>query len=462
MTNPILTELDGLSPAAKQSLQQAHQIAAPTTAQMAAPMITPEQHQQAASANEAPPPAMSHPMPSAVPSLGSGVAPQIKAPIGTSAGDTNELSRLKTTGSGISQIQNPGLRTVASIGDTLGSIFAPKLEKHIPGTEEHHKVLVDQSQNAVNTDLANEGRQATTQHEQAVTAGLPQEESDKHALTQANVGNLNSESTAREHPKEDWKELAGFTGANGEPLEINSATGETRPANVAGAKKTTKDQTPQQQTFDDLIKGGMTPIQAYEKTREKSGGTTINQGTWSLDEQNGKPVLFNSKTGEVKPAPEGLAKTGTAAKATALTAPAQQALEYAKSYGDRTAHTGPGDEALMEKFFELAKPSTGFRMSQPQIDMLKGAQSWMNGLEAHIRHAATGTWFSDEQRKQIIDTMTDLGDAKGIHGGGEVSTGGGSGKGVNLKDAMALPQNKGKSEDEVSKDIEAHGHKVIR
>lgn len=185
--NPLLDEIDALSPDAKQSLQQAHQIAAPMTAQMAAPMITPEQHQQAASANEAPPPAMTHPMPSAVPSLGSGVAPQVKAPIGTSAGDTNELSRLKTTGSGISQIQNPGLRTVASIGDTLGSIFAPKLEKGIPGTEEHHNLLVNNAQNAVNADVTNEGKQATTQHEQAVTAGLPEEEEDRHNLTQSTI-----------------------------------------------------------------------------------------------------------------------------------------------------------------------------------------------------------------------------------------------------------------------------------
>ena len=39
--------------------------------------------------------------------------------------------------------------------------------------------------------------------------------------------------------------------------------------------------------------------------------------------------------------------------------------------------------------------------------------------------------------------------------------GGGSGLGVNLKDAMAFPQNKGKSEADVRKEIEAHGYKVV-
>lgn len=37
-----------------------------------------------------------------------------------------------------------------------------------------------------------------------------------------------------------------------------------------------------------------------------------------------------------------------------------------------------------------------------------------------------------------------------------------SGLGVSLADARSLPQNKGKSDDEIAKDIEAHGHTVIR
>ena len=51
--------------------------------------------------------------------------------------------------------------------------------------------------------------------------------------------------------------------------------------------------------------------------------------------------------------------------------------------------------------------------------------------------------------------------ALGSHGG-EQEGGGGTGLGVNLKDAMALPQNKGKSEADVRKDIEAHGHRVVQ
>lgn len=140
-------------------------------------------------------------------------------------------------------------------------------------------------------------------------------------------------------------------------------------------------------------------------------------GTWSIEEDSsGNPVEHNSKTGEVRPVQGDIKRTGTKAKADAaqqkLTQPINAALNYATDYGSRTAHTGAGDEALMEQFFELAKPSSGFRMSQPQIDLLQKAQSWMGSLEAHGRHALSGTWFSDQQRKEIVDTMKDLASAK--------------------------------------------------
>jgi L-cysteine desulfidase len=39
---------------------------------------------------------------------------------------------------------------------------------------------------------------------------------------------------------------------------------------------------------------------------------------------------------------------------------------------------------------------------------------------------------------------------------------GASGLGVKLSDAMALPQNKGKSAQQVTQDIQSHGHTVIQ
>lgn len=85
---------------------------------------------------------------------------------------------------------------------------------------------------------------------------------------------------------------------------------------------------------------------------------------------------------------------------------AKSALDYAKTYLASGKFTGPADEALMESFFELVKPSSGFRMSQPQINMLLGARSWMESAQGIAYHAKTGVWFPPEQRQQIVDAMT--------------------------------------------------------
>lgn len=420
MTNPILTELSSLSPGAQQALVQAH------TAMQAKPEPPPTP--SLSGGMTSPPPSLQAPAaPHAI------TAPAPKMPLGTEQGDQAERTRLISSGSGINQIHNPVLKGLAGVGNAIGSIVAPGLMREIPGTEEHHEQLLGRTNKNLEGDV-NLGQKeaqttnlgATTAYTQAKTAGLPQQDTDKHNLSVAQAGNLTSETEHRGDVKDSWKELAGYTGPNGEPLEINQATGETRAAKApTGSHISTpaKEVNPQQQTYDSLLKQGMTPMQAYEKIREKPGGTTINQGTWALDEDptTGKPVLFNSKTGETKAAPTGVAKSGTFAKGQAAAEPAKQALSYAESYGNGI-HTGPGDEALMEKFFELAKPSTGFRMSQPQIDMLKNARDWAGGIEGHIRHAATGTWFSDEQRKEIIGTMHDLAKAKGIDGGAQGGT----------------------------------------
>jgi hypothetical protein len=92
------------------------------------------------------------------------------------------------------------------------------------------------------------------------------------------------------------------------------------------------------------------------------------------------------------------------------------AVNYADTYLNGKSYTGPGDEALLEKFFELAKPSTGFRMTKQQIDLLTTARSWIEGAKAKAGHVEGGILFSDEQRKQIVTTMKALAASKG--GGG--------------------------------------------
>lgn len=143
--NPILSELDGLSPQAKSALQQAHSNVAGV-----APAIAPA----------APPPPPVRPMPapgaSSVPTLGPAVTPPAPANPMASA-HSAELGRLTTgdTGkSGIAQIKNPFARVGLQIADAIGGGFFPGLEQRIPGTEGHHDVLVRQAQRNVTNDEA--------------------------------------------------------------------------------------------------------------------------------------------------------------------------------------------------------------------------------------------------------------------------------------------------------------------
>jgi len=433
----------GMSSAVKMDAPAPPKIALPAGTER----ITPQIKSLAASESE-PAPKM------ATPQMGGGM-PKISAPTDTTTVNRlptqtdilkTEQARKENTGSGISQIASKIegtkfgqdhpflgklsgglLQGLATLGDVGLRAVAPAVDLALPGTSLHHLAdlhsgnkQIAANEAAQESEAQQGAHRSMAAHEDAETAGLSRAQQDTHDVSQATIGNLKSEADHRGDQKDAWKELAGYSGPHGEPLEINEATGETRAAGApTGSQKNapTKENTPAQQTYDALLKQGFTPQQAYEKIREKPGGTVINQGTWTIDEDaQGHPVLFNSKTGETKAAPPGVAKAGTFAKNQAKDQPAKQALDYADSY-IHGIHTGPGDEALMEKFFELAKPSTGFRMSQPQIDMLKNAQGWTNSLEAKFRHATTGTWFSDEQRNQIAGTMKDLAKAKGIDTG---------------------------------------------
>lgn len=438
-TNPILNELQGLSPGAQQALMQAHVAAsAPPNinAGAQAPKVDPATRQATAglqAPGAPPPPMMGTPMatpPNPTSILGAPSAPHVTqmSPMQEQTqeqthNDESERSRLLSTGSGIHQIQNPVLKGLAGVGNAIGSIAAPGLMREIPGTEEHHEQLLGRANKNLTGDLDIGQKEATTTnlgattaHENQETAGLPTSQTDTHNTAIATQANLNSEVTEHNaqaaallHPQAKTDFEAWQQQNPGKPIEEWLKT-------QASNQKMTPEQKAYDQAFTELTGKGLSPSQAVEKLKEKPPTVNLNQGTWALDEDptTGKPVLFNSKTGESKAGPEGVAKAGTFAKNEAKTAPEKAALEYANDYASRTLHTGPGDEALMEKFFELAKPSTGFRMSQPQIDMLKNAQSWMGGLEAHLRHAASGTWFSDEQRQQIAATMQDLAKAKGL------------------------------------------------
>lgn len=140
------------------------------------------------------------------------------------------------------------------------------------------------------------------------------------------------------------------------------------------------------------------------------GAALGNMGTWTMAEDGqGRTVLYNTKTGETREAPAGLRKSGYFAK---QVAPLQAASLNIKSYMDNKVFDGAGDLALQHEFFTATQPSTGFRMTKVQQDILQDSRNWIESWEAKALHATTGQWFTEKQRAQIAQAAQEAIDAK--------------------------------------------------
>lgn len=380
--------------------------------------------------------------------------------------NVSRLNTLQSSPSGIGGIHNPVLRTGLQVGDALLSSFLPGLAQGIPGTQLHHNELVREARGNVAEGNRQQQAQATlgktaadTAESQARvpliqsqagetdarTAGLKGEESRAAAGAQgatdyrtAQTREANAKATSLEAPPEKKGDIHvmladAVADATARGVDPNSDPKVQQLIKVVQGelKPTPEPRTPlEDRIVDEYQKShpGASLADARKATQANPPKEATEPGTWTLEEgPDGKPILMNSKTGETRPA-NGVQKSGTAAKAAAATekeqGPARDAIGYAQNYLKNKVFTGPGDEALQEKFFELAKPSTGFRMSAPQIAMLAQSRSWMSSVAAHIRHATTGTWFDDTQRQQIVDTMNQLAQAKLSGAGGTSGTAG--------------------------------------
>jgi hypothetical protein len=204
-------------------------------------------------------------------------------------------------------------------------------------------------------------------------------------------------------------------------VQYNRRSGQWEPVTVNGqpamSPAASKQQTPMEAMQSRMPVADQLGLKGVERQHFLATGQMPAQldkpqgdiGTWSLQEdKDGNPVMFNSKTGQTRAAPD-IQKPGTFQKTRGA---GEDALGYAKLYMDAGKYTGSGDEALMEKYFELAKPSSGFRMTKDQMSMLQDARSWMDSLRGKAYHAIHGTWFAKDQRQQIVDTMSMLEQAK--------------------------------------------------
>ena len=379
---------------------------------------------------------------------------------GTLLGDQAERSRLLEQGPGVDQISHriegtgfgqnhPFLgkllggiaQTAGKIGDVGLSVLAPEVAAQIPGTSLHHQELLGEANHAVNQDLGNAQKQAqtasenaTAQHTAAETPEVAPEAEARIGLEQAQTSLVPSEIEKNKAElyglQNPWAKLPG-----NEPLgnvdQINK--GMTDRYNVINkgplppeftlpqnATKNDFDRIDKLLTAAETAQGTKQSHADSERLREATLGlayqNAADKNLWSVPQTDGTNKVMQLRPGDTIPKgavslsgqnSENL-KTGTA------DAPTIAALKFANDYLQTGAFTGPSDEALQDQFFQMAKPSTGFRMNQAQISQLHDMASWMDSWKGKAYHAVNGVWFAPDQRQNIVNTMNQLAVSKGI------------------------------------------------
>lgn len=200
---------------------------------------------------------------------------------GTLLGDQTELSRSLDQGAGVNSIAHRiegampnhpllgkilgwGAQVPAMLADTAvesASPIARMALSNVPGTYAHQAMTLGHERGQVAQDEANAQKQAqtaaenaTAQHTAAETPEIAPNAESTRGLQGAQKANLESETNIRENPPEVWKALTGMVGPNGEPVEYEERSGQTRLGNVTGVQPTKqpKPDSPEQQYIDEF------------------------------------------------------------------------------------------------------------------------------------------------------------------------------------------------------------------
>jgi hypothetical protein len=510
-SNPILTELQNLSPGAQQTLAQMHQsalnakdTATPPPTQnlsgMPAPSMPSLQAPSSPNVSMAPPPT---------------VAPPAR---GTLAGDQAERSRLLSTGSGISQIHSKiedampnhptlgkvlgwGAQIPAQIGEAAGSMLAPvrTAEMLLPGTSAHHALDLRNLNSTIGKESEEglKGAQtaeigANTAKTAAETAGLPQVASDKHDLEEAQVGNLKSEATDRDAGVQNPTLVIGHAHA------VNQAIKDGRdPATD-----------PLVLQYEKAIQSTLPGFNKPPTMKESQPimGPDGKPHVYELDEKGNKvkdlgvhyekPTVVNVNAGTAALDRE-TKQFGASHQKGVDAANAQlEKIEDARSMINGNAESQAlGVPKVLTAL--VGGQGTGVRITTPELNAIAKARGLSGDVEGTLnKWAGQGsltktqqqqlTSIMDAVKQRIIQKQSIAGEALDkINGAGSRDeivqadkearqklsemekgssqsspSGQGSGLAVSLKDARSLPQNRGKSDADITADIKAHGHEV--
>jgi hypothetical protein len=341
----------------------------------------------------------------------------------------------------------PQLHGWRKVLDTIGQIAAPHVEEKIPGSVGNYWNQLGKEAGAAKEEQAGRAAQDTAakvpgeiaeagartenlQAETKRTNALPTVTNELElfaqqnpgapladyvrALTAARIPTNEFELALKQNPNMTAQEYLQLQQGAKPPKELIQSQLNAELSKPAPDKKVVADLQNRLRQIDPM---------AEDRLRDAES-RAANAGPKQLvmvPQPDGTTQVVEAKPGTVLP--RGATTLAEAGKEQTAMDAKNAAQQYADDYLANKQFTGAGDEALMEKYFELAKPSSGFRMTQAQIEMLQHARDLMGGLEARAKHAITpeAPYFSDTQRQQIVQTMRNIGTA-----GNEARSGGGT------------------------------------
>jgi hypothetical protein len=519
VTNPLLAEINGLSPGAKAALMQAHQAVAPQPQPLvpnsAASQLPPSVGPKAPMPDNGPPPTPaglappnSGPMPAAIATPGPSEQPKsVIAPPGTIPADTADLARKESTGSGISQIHGMiensrlgqahpllgkilgwGAQIPAELGDIAGSAVAPQVTRLIPGTEYHHDMLVNQGQKQVGQDVANAEKEAQTADYQAKPEleqaqldlktehehGQQQHQSDvldatlrAHGYKHDEQGNVVPLEYGEMSPQQ--QAVTDLKGAQEEAqkaqADLRTAQKNNIPTQIAMAQQ--RLQTAQQNANTAIGRLGL----QRDEYKANFLGTDANDQALPgapTDQATGKPMgvrVANAGT----PSADRLKRGDLANNVLENTQQIRSLItQNPNLFGAVAGHftttqqmIGSDNPAIAElgvRIHNAALASNGAHGLRSQEAVAQTEQMLLNHFRNSPKATIAGLDALDDSVKTFIDAANQGKRAQPTSDVMKLET---SGKAVSLKAAMGLPAMKGKSEAEVRQAIKAAGHQVV-
>ena len=340
-------------------------------------------------------------------------SPTVRSPLQQRlAANENRLDHLEDTGSGVSQIHSKiehampnhptlgkvlgwGAEIPARIADIAGSSVAPGLAANIPGTEMHHRLLLNQAGKQVAAGEESAQREAATAHEQEATAEMPGREQSEEDLRKSQAAALQTTPLTAEEAKAAGNELL-----EGIPVTAAQRAGLLKQGGINTTKKDIQADKPEktpndfEQYYHDFLTENKFPDTAHNRLLAREHYAAAGQAPQKPQQQL---AVIDGKVVELKPGmavPKGTESLGGDLKGSKPSLDETRRADLANNMNENLNQL----EDILHRRPELFGPAAG-RMTElkskigtddPDIAALKGIHEWfgMASVGAHAMRNA--------------------------------------------------------------------------